>query len=344
MLTHYMKNGALGARTKCMYGKRITRAQYETLVSKHDVSDVILYLKSETDYREAFAGVNENMLYFGLVESLIRRDIYGDYLKICSLAFGYDRKLMDFVLLRAEMSEILSFVMLLLSGRQGDYRCGLPDLLLSRSKIAFTDLAQSADYPAFLEKLRGTAYHSVLSGFVAQPAPAFTEIEVAVTLDHYRRLQKIVADTPDAYTRDAMMKHLRAQTDMMNISRIKRMKKYYAYSPEDVSQNLVRPGKSKDKALIRSLIEADEEGIDAILADSRYGPLATGVGEKDFEKTYYSLIAQNGRRIMYGAVPTALTALAYIELKEIEMRNLITIVEGIRYGVTPSKIMDYLVV
>ena len=344
MLANYLKSGALGARAKCMYGRRLTSEQYDILLSKHSVGDLIRYLKAETHYGAAFSGVHEDMLHFGQIETLIRRDMYREYLRLCALAFGRDRKLMDAVLLHTEMKELLEFVMLLLSGRQGEYFCGLPRILRSRTSIDFNALPSCMDYAGLLDKLRGTHFYPVLSGFGALPAYDYTQLEVALTLDYFRQVLKIVGNLPDRRARAAMHKRLRNQAEILNIARIVRMKKHYGYAAEDILNNLVRIGKSPDTPLVRALVEADAGKLDGILENSRYGALAANMDKLGSERIYYALMHRNGIRAMYGPAPTPEIVFAYLDLKEIEMRNVITIVEGIRHSIPPSTTREYLIV
>jgi V/A-type H+-transporting ATPase subunit C len=338
-----MKSGALYARAKCMYGKRLTREQYEALASRHSMSDLILYLKAETGYKDVLAGINENMLHYGQIEALIKRNLLREYQRLCALAFGNDRKLMDFILLRAEMMEILEFIMLLMAGRQGEYICGLPDLLRSRTKINFAGLASCTDYSGFMEALRGTHYYPTLSDFAVQSPIDFTQLELAITRDYYRRIQEMAKHIADARTRKAIQARYRVQVEIININRIIRMKRYFGYSSGDTRKNLIRLGKTKDSALVQALVEADADSLDAVMENSRFGGVATSISNRDPERICYTLIYRRDVRVMYDPTPTVEAALAYIDLKEIEMRNIITIVEGIRYGLSVPKIMEYLV-
>ena len=343
MLSSFMKNGALAARTKCMYGKRLLPEQYEVLASKRAISDFIQYLKAETGYSEAFAGVHENRMHYGQIETLIKRDIYQEFLRLCTHTSGHDRRLMDFILMRTEMMELLSFIPLLLSGRQSEYICTLPELTRSRTKMDFASFSACTDFADLVRKLRGTRYYPILLEFTSQKQIDFTRLEVALTQDFYGQMKKTAEKTPDMRTRRAMMRRIAVHADLINISRIVRLKVYYAYGQEETMETLIHPGKRGGSRLIQALAGADAGEIDDLLKNSKYGALVSNLSVRDPDRLYHQLVYRESLRILYGPEPSVDMVLAYMDLKEIEMRNIIIIVNGIVHAYSPQEIKGFLV-
>ena len=59
---------AITAKARAIYGKRLTKEDYNNLLHKRGVSGVVAYLKTTEKYRATFANVNETTIHRGQVE------------------------------------------------------------------------------------------------------------------------------------------------------------------------------------------------------------------------------------------------------------------------------------
>ena len=68
-----------------------------------------------------------------------------------------------------------------------------------------------------------------------------------------------------------------------------------------------------------------------------YGALFRSIQPTGLEAYLYTMQYRFNRRQLRAAQPTIYTPIAYLGLKEIELRNIISIIECIRYGASPER-------
>ena len=68
-----------------------------------------------------------------------------------------------------------------------------------------------------------------------------------------------------------------------------------------------------------------------------YGALFRSIQPTGLEAYLYTMQYRFNLRQLRAAQPTVYTPVAYLGLKEIELRNIISIIECIRYGVPPER-------
>lgn len=72
MLSQFSSNAIL-SKARAMYGKRLTAADYQALLTCQSVGEVAAYLKQRTVYAQVLSGVNELTIHRGQLESLLKK-------------------------------------------------------------------------------------------------------------------------------------------------------------------------------------------------------------------------------------------------------------------------------
>ena len=68
-------SGAIVAKAKAKYGKRLKYDDYKRLLDCKTVAEVVSYLKTETSYKDVLVKVNENSVHRGQVEAILRQKL-----------------------------------------------------------------------------------------------------------------------------------------------------------------------------------------------------------------------------------------------------------------------------
>ena len=122
--------------------------------------------------------------------------------------------------------------------------------------------------------------------------------------------------------------------------RILRLKKFYP--GEEISKYLLRGGHRIRGAVLQELLSArDYDAALAVVQQTRYGRYFSG--EAFLDNAYLVYLERDSRRILSGGGATILCVPAYLNLKRIEIHNIITIIEGKRYGCSREAIVQKLV-
>jgi len=129
-----------------------------------------------------------------------------------------------------------------------------------------------------------------------------------------------------------------------NITKIYRLKKYYNSSPSDIKKVLNPTYKRINKKLLDELIETkDAQGFLLAINQNGYN-IPTDV--KEFQYIEYQMDAimfDLNKRLMRFSTNPNIILVSYLSLLEIEIRNIIDIIEGIRYKVENDKIAKLLI-
>ena len=78
-----LSSNAILSKARAMYGKRLTKENYNDLLNCQTVGEVASYLKSRTVYGKCLAGINESEVHRGQLEVALRQKLFDDYASLC---------------------------------------------------------------------------------------------------------------------------------------------------------------------------------------------------------------------------------------------------------------------
>ena len=198
---------------------------------------------------------------------------------------------------------------------------------------------------SIIELLHGTEYEKIIEHYKSEK---MDEIDY-IGLEHDMEigLFKHTLSLLELYSRsegvDSMNLIIRSRAELMNISSIYRMKKYFRV-PNQRMEKLMLPFHAlfSEKEL-RDLIENGDENDVLKLLEKKYHRYAKDVRFTDIEN-YIQRISFNFNHtfIEYNTEP-ALIMMSYLLLSETEIQNIINIIEGVRYQISPNRIRTMLV-
>jgi V/A-type H+-transporting ATPase subunit C len=153
---------------------------------------------------------------------------------------------------------------------------------------------------------------------------------------YFARLYKILAKNYAGETKRIAKTALDQDTDMMNLVSFLRLKKHF---PQEDQQRYSFPlpcsAKLRKEYIQQLLATPDYDSAFQLVLDGPYGKLFRSIEPSGLEAYLYTLQYNFARRQLRAATPAVYTPIAYLTLKGIELRNIISIIECIRYGVDP---------
>ena len=69
-------SNAILAKARSMYSHRLTEQNYEELLKRRSINDLVAYLKSETAYSGILADLKEVNIHRGQLEALLNKEIF----------------------------------------------------------------------------------------------------------------------------------------------------------------------------------------------------------------------------------------------------------------------------
>ncbi|MCI8554114.1 MAG: V-type ATPase subunit [Clostridiales bacterium] len=333
------------ARARALYGSRLKPEDFTALLGCHTVAEIAAWLKNRTSYVSVLGAINEANIHRGYLETLLRRKIRNDYASLCRYGFAGGRRLADYLIHREEIGQIISCLRLMSAGRPEEYFYEMPLFLLDTAGIDFVKMSRAASFSELVEALGDTAFARTLQKYPPLEDGTLRIREIENEL--YRGLTEEVYDTlsdTSGELREQLLDLLGTQGDTQNVTRIVRMKRYFQSPPEEIEKNLL-PWSGLISVRVR------ERMVEAVTAEEVLSLFfATPAGRRIPDEQrgythdlYHRAPFYSARHYIRYSVHPMVTLISYIIASDMELNNIINIIEGIRYGMTPEEIRPVLV-
>lgn len=329
-----------------MFGKRLTDENYRELARKQSVGEIAAYLKQQTQYAEFLHDVNESSVHRGQLENVLRRAVYGDYMRMLVYISPNDRKFYRFFLVKMEIDEILSYLRYLNAGRETEYLFSLPSYFAEHASFDLYNLAKVRGFDELLRLLANTPYADILKKY----DPTSAEIQDSVQIDnafdqyYYKYLNRAIENNFAGQDKDKLKRAVGVQIDLVNIAQIIRLKRYFQ-APAEYIRSLLIPHTVRIKPeVLNKMVEApDADAALSTLADTPYADFFVPGSFEYIEEGANRVIYAYNKKLLATSTSSAVAMMAYLNLKQLELQNIITIIEGVRYGLHPAETEKLLV-
>lgn len=331
---------AIAAKVRAMYGCRMTPEDYRQLMSRQSISEAASFLQSHPGYRRELSGMNVSGIHREQLETALRSTYRNEYRRIFRFLTGEDQAFLRFPIYRAEKEAILTAMRRLSSQHMLEPEETWVPMLAAKSKLHLTELRQAGDFRRIADAARDTIYASALSRSISadgrEPSMAFVDNILLVT--YYAHLYRVLAHNYAGDTKKLIKKSLDEETDLLNLVLFLRLRQHF--SQEDVQlYSFPLPCSSRlSQGYIQQLLSAEDyDAALELVRSGPYGALFRSIQPTGLEAYLYTMQYRFNLRQLRAAQPTVYTPVAYLGLKEIELRNIISIIECIRYGVSPER-------
>lgn len=339
-------SGAISAKAKAMYGRRIQSAQYEELIRKRNVSEIAQVLKNETGFAESLKDVHEATVHRGQLEHLLRMDLYRRLDKLVRYVDGKQRAYYLAALKEFEIEQILARIRLILSKDFTHTLSDFPTVLTRYTKLNVAKLATVQNFEELSEGLKGSAYAELLKPYLSKNNDSFDYTGCEATLHSYYTdfVLNTIEDCFRGKTKKILKQMWSTRIELDNITKIYRFKKFFHADEAEITASLTECEGCIPKAKLSEMLKcADAETFLKLLAQS---PYHLHTDDKDYvyieyyaDQIKYRLAK---RHLHYDSAP-AVVYTAYQLTAEREIENLINIIEGVRYQVSGEEIMTMLI-
>ena len=343
MLRELFDYAAIGGKVHAMLGNRLRQEDFDKLMQMHTVPETAAFLLNTPGWGNCLQGMDVEHVHRGELEKRLRMGLAGEYDRLATFASKGMRQLLRAMAAKAEAVELLRFLRYFSAGHPADFAVSLPAGLLRRSHIRFDKLAARPDYQGLLQAVEGTVFYSSLKK--TQPGENgfdYTMAEAAVQSAYYRGVLPSIQRAFHGEDRRELEEYFLRQCDFQNIVRILRMKRYFKVESEEVLRGLLPFSLKLKDGYLKELIKAPtwDEAM-SILKDGPYGPVFREEEHRQIEDYAFSFF-QKGRQMIRRGRPSAFDGIIYLDIKEHELKNIINLVECVRYQVPENRRTAYL--
>ena len=335
-----MRYGALSAKVHALYGKRLRTEDFHRLAGLKSEAEILDALRQYPGWSQALSQcVPGSWSYVGRVEveQVLREELRLEYLSLVHYVPREDRPLMGFRIRIAERTALLNALRRL---KVGKYGMGMPPAsrIVVLGKVDYKALRECASYDQLLSAARGSIYYPALLHLrpgPGEPLPNYTTAECLLRTAYFSHMMGLARRQYGGRTRKVLLQAMGGQADLLNLIHILRLKTYFPQIPQEDYLTMLLPFRHRLKPEdLRSLCAAaGPEEVFALLKQTPYRDCFEGVEVMDAEEYYRRAMYTFNRRQLLCAPPSIYTAMAYLDLKELEMMLLVNVIESVKYGV-----------
>lgn len=342
-MSKYASN-AIFSKARAMYGRRLTENDYNKLLACNSVPEILTYLKNNGRYSHLLGKLSESTIHRGELEMVLKRQLFDDYEALCRYELTVGGEFADYTVTKAEIAQIMHYLTMLSAGNPHDFYSLLPQYFSRVSSVNFTAMAGAETYEEFLEVLKKSPYYKILEPFKPEKGKRIDlpSIENALYNYQFGKIYAIIDKTSPEEQKD-LHDMFDANIDLRNFTRIFRLKKYYKLSPDEIKKHILPFGSLKARQIDEMCNAQDTKELFAIMQQTSSG--------KRIAKMNYTFLLEIPRRAlyeesyknMYFSVSPTVVLIAYYNLAEAEINNIINIIEGVRYKADTEKIRKLLI-
>lgn len=333
-------------KVRAMESRLLKPEQFRELAEQEDVRSGADYLKEQPAYAEVFDGLDDTKLHRGYIEQILTQSEYRDFTRLYLFSSMKQRKFLDLYFKHYEVEVIKKLLRHMLGGREGQTDLSMfQGFFEKHSELDLETLCRAKNFSEFTEALEGTVYGKLLSQMQEKGQTGLFDCELKLDLFYFQLLWKLRNKLLSKTERKILDDCFGSRLDLLNIQWICRARSFYRLSQAEIYALLIPVHYRLRADKVKLLVEAEDDAkFFAVLRETPYGKqeeLQTGqmpdiqlLSNQMLNRIY----GRTGHR--YPHSPAVLDS--YLYRKELEMRKIITALEGIRYGLPAAEIMGLL--
>lgn len=340
-----LSDNAILAKSRAMTCSMLEKEDYYALMSSRNLFEAVSYLKNRTVYSQAISSLSSVNIYRSRLEAEIRKFNLERIANLAVFERAIGQSLHEIIFLSYDVSLILSCADHLDSTAVSDFSLFAPKEYFENSPIDPLSLEKATCFEEFYAALASTEYQKLLDIFKNGKA-VFNITALENTLYQYLcfEIKRIIRKSCSKKDEKEILKIFEMKSDFKMAESIYRMKKYFPNEKLDYS-NIFYTGLSAfTPEEIKGFIDAD--GVDeyfSLLKKSKYSNVLDEKYKDNIELcTNIAQFKLNRKNLRFSVVPEAVM-FSYIGLLQNETKNLVHIIEGIRYELPPEEIEKFLI-
>lgn len=326
--------GALSAKVRAMYGRRLRAADFRRIAAMKSLEEVLDFLREHPGWQQAVEQIDTRDIRRSVLESVLKGHTMDEYLRLAAFIPKGDRPLSGFSILLAEEEAILHTLRRLRAGRVHEDR--IPPSLLRKGKVDTDGLRSCVTYDGLLHAVKDSIFYQPLMRLrPAEPdgLPDYPAAEALLRSTYFSYIYRQISKNYAGETKAVLLRSFGEQVDLLNIIHILRMKRYFPHSADCLTVLLPFYHRLRPETIQALRAAPTLEAAMALLAGTPYAgafrDLDVAAVEDYYRMAFYRF---NHRQLMLGA-PSIYCAIAYLNLRELETSALITAIESVKYGV-----------
>lgn len=327
-----IKYPSINAKLKGMYSKRLKNDDLQDLAKQNNLKSAVAILKNKSSSLNVLSEDADREQ----IEKVLNGEIIYDIEKIVKYLDKNDTQIFNLLISKYEIRCIKRAIKLLYSKNESDENIKI------WTNTIFTDLKGLESIKSideFFKIINNTKYKKILKKYFENKNTEYSIFEIENELD--KMYLKSIYNS--AGNNKNLKKMIGAKIDFTNILWIYRMKKYYNFSEDKIEKSIIDINYALKKNQILLLVKAKNiEELNEILKKTVYSNIATDdiyELECNMKKYLHGLYIKNFKSNLLSIN----CIYSYLNLVELENKDIISIIEAVRYGIDKEKLLKKLI-
>jgi vacuolar-type H+-ATPase subunit C/Vma6 len=148
---------------------------------------------------------------------------------------------------------------------------------------------------------------------------------------YYSHVMKVIRKRYEGDARKTLEKSVGSQIDMINIMHILRLKHYFPETDNFLTVLFPTSYKLKPEQIRDMCAAQGPDGVLAVVDGTPYGKIFRGASVSELQRLYDETLFRLSRRQLMMGQPSIYSAVAFLNLRELETKELITVIETVKY-------------
>ncbi|SHE77893.1 V/A-type H+-transporting ATPase subunit C [Caldanaerobius fijiensis DSM 17918] len=338
-------HAAVNAKVRAMKGEFLTDDDYEKMLNMRSVFDVVRYLKENTSYKKLLSGMPSENVSRRDLESILKRNMIINIDRIIHYYRGDYRDFIKALYIKYEIEDLKRLARAIFNGSDLDEYKNLFVFIGKYSGIDPAKIFASRSIGQLIQNMEGSDFYPYLKPLLEGRRDNLFYYEMAIDMAYFsiiqKHWQKLSKDD-----REALEELEGTIADLYNLQWIYRGMKFYRLSPEELlnyTMDLGRRLTYRDRRALCYARSLDE--LYSMTMETPYAFLFNKDTTRDIymERRINRYIFYTLKKIEKSVQLNIIHVVAYVLLLEFEIRDIISIVESIRYGMPVEEARKFLI-
>ncbi len=349
MLQHSLN--ATVAKARALYGKRLKEEDYKELLKKTSIAEIADYLKRETHFSECMSNIDINTVHRGYLEEILDRETLEEYVRLCKFQNLTKMDFFNYRVIINEISAIIRCVIYINAGHSEEFVNTLPMYMVQHASFDMTKLADAKTYGEMLEAIRKTPYYDIIKDEKPDEDGDYdcTGIDTKLRGYYVGWVTKAVKENFSGKNAKDLIGIISLMYDLNNIYNAFRFKAFSQADESEISEHIL-PVKSripshKWKEMLNT--EGADEYV-SVLSETGFGrqmrEANPDMSKSTIQYDILRLKSKYAKLYLRRTTNAAVSLYTILFLLSAEVKNITTIIEGVRYNVSPQEIERLLII
>lgn len=339
---------AINAKIKAISSKMLADSDFENLIELDTVQAAFNYLYNNTYYKEDLEELSGKEIHRRQLELNLKKSIISAENFSKKYLGSNSKKFIEHYFKKYEIEDLKIILRTILIENEENYLADNLVYIERNPEIDFQNLVQASSFNDLQSALAGVRYVDILNEYEDQYHKTKNLFPIEMSLDFYYfstldKLSNRLSKNDRKFAREIVG----TQIDLLNLQWIYRIKRYYNLSAGEILNYIIPFHFRITKEELHDMSQTDKAAdLNKFISYTPYkNLLETAIREENivFERFFLNYILNRVEKIKTSSFFSIANVIAYLYIKEYEVRDIVTIIEGVRYSLAREDIKKYLI-